>query len=245
LECHLCHEFTQLKSNVGIAEERARMVGELMHRSAPCCPDPTCANYGLPVGAGTGHYQGFGITRAGSQRYRCKACGKTFSVRKSTTGHKQPHKNKMIFALLMNKSPFRRISEVADIGPTGLYGKIDFLHDQCLAFAASRERRLLAGMPLSRLYLATDRQDYLVNWTQQQDRRNVKLHAMGTADNATGYVFGLHLNYDPSADPDAIERAAVAAGDYQSTPPFRRYARCWLRADYRVAAARGSAPVGN
>jgi hypothetical protein len=30
----------------------------------------------------------------------------------------------------------------------------------------------------------------------------------------------------------------VAAGDYQSTPPFRRYARCWLRADYQAAAAR-------
>ena len=51
----------------------------------------------------------------------------------------QPHKNKMIFALLMNKSPFRRISEVAGIGPSGLYGKIDFLHEQCLAFAAARE----------------------------------------------------------------------------------------------------------
>jgi hypothetical protein len=58
----------------------------------------------------------------------------------------------------------------------------------------------------------------------------------------TGYVFGLHLNYDPALDADAIERAAIAAGDYQSKPPFRRYARCWLRADYRAAAARGVAP---
>ena len=150
----------------------------------------------------------------------------------------------MIFALLMNKSPLRRISEVAGIGPSGLYGKIDFLHEQCLAFAAARERRLRAGMgmTLSRLYLATDRQDYVVNWTQQQDRRNVVLHAVGTADNVTGYVFGLHLNYDPALDAEAIERAAVAAGDYQSKLPFRRYARCWLRADYHAAAARSVAP---
>jgi hypothetical protein len=66
----------------------------------------------------------------------------TFSVSKSTTGHKQPHKNRLIFSLLMNKSPMRRIREVADIGPEGLYGKIDFIHRQCLAFAAHREARL-------------------------------------------------------------------------------------------------------
>lgn len=242
LECRLCHEFPPLKNNAGIAEERARMLGDLAQRSAPCCPDPACANHTLPVDAGAGHYQGFGMTRAGSKRYRCKACTRTFAVAKATTGHKQPHKNKLIFALLMNKSPFRRVSEVAGIGPSGLYGKIDFLHEQCLAFAGAREQRLLAGMSLFRLYLATDRQDYVVNWTQHQDRRNVVLHAVGTADNRTGYVFGLHLNYDAALDADAIELAAVAAGDYQSKAPFRRYARCWLRADYRAAAARTAAP---
>jgi hypothetical protein len=36
----------------------------------------------------------------------------------------------------MNKSPFRRIYEVADIGPESVYGKIRFIHGQCLAFAA-------------------------------------------------------------------------------------------------------------
>ena len=154
---------------------------------------------------GRDHYQGYGVTHSGSQRYRCKACGKTFAVGKSTTGHKQPHKNKTVFALLMNKSPFRRICEVADIDPKTLYGKIDFLHCQCLAFAAGRERRLLAGMPLRRLYLATDRQDYLINWTRRDDRRNVALQAVGTADNVTGYVFGMHLNYDSELDSGPIE----------------------------------------
>jgi hypothetical protein len=148
----------------------------------------------------------------------------------------------MVFALLVNKSPFRRISEVMGLGPSGLYGKIDLLHYLCRRFVAPLSRQLLAGMPLSRLYLATDRHDYVVNWTQQEDRRNVVLQAIGTADNVTGYVFGLHLNYDPALDADTIERAAVAAGDYQSKLPFRRYARCWLRADYRAAAARGVAP---
>lgn len=241
LNCRLCGENPPLKSNAGIVEERDRFLRDLEARPIASCPDPACTNHGVPIGVEAGCYQGFGVTRSGSQRYRCKACGKTFAVGKSTTRHKQPHKNRMIFALLMNKSPFRRICEVADIGPTGLYGKINFLHKQCLAFAAAREQHLLAGRPLARLYLATDRQDYVVNWTQQQDRRNIVLHAVGTADNATGYVFGLHLNYDPALDTDAIEQAAVAAGDYQSKLPFRHYARCWLKADYLAAAARSVA----
>jgi hypothetical protein len=241
LHCRECGEYPAIKSNAGIAEERDRLLGALAPRSAASCPDPACANHATPVAAGTGHYQGFGVTRSGSQRYRCKACGKTFAVGKSTTGQKQPHKNKTIFALLMNKSPFRRICEVAEIHPETLYGKIDFLHDQCRAFVAAREQRLVQGMPIRRLYLATDRQDYLINWTRRDDQRNVALQAVGTADNASGYVFGMHLNFDPALDAEVVERAAVAAGDYQARVPFRRYARCWLRADYLVTSGASAA----
>lgn len=95
------------------------------------------------------------------------------------TGHQQPHKNRLIFSLLMNKSPLRRICEVADIGPEGLYGKIELLYRQSLAFAGHREAHMLAGMMLPRLYLA--------------------------ADNATGYVFEMHLNYDPTLDAEEVE----------------------------------------
>ena len=129
----------------------------------------------------------------------------------------------------------RRICEVADIGPESLYGKIDFLYRQCLAFAAAREQRLLAGMAIPRLYLGVDRQDYIVNWTRHADRRNVMLHAVGTADNNTGYVFGMHLNYDATVDSEVIEADALVSGDYQAKPPFRRYARCWLKEDYDAA----------
>ena len=134
----------------------------------------------------------------------------------------------------------RRICEVADIGPESLYGKIDFIHRQCLAFAAHREHHLLAGMTIPRLYLGVDRQDYVVNWTRHADRRNVMLHAVGTADNNTGYVFGMHLNYDAAVDSEAVEKDALTTGDYQAKPPFRRYARYWLKADYSVAVLRAS-----
>lgn len=125
LACRVCGEFPPIKSNAAIAEERDRFLADLAEAGLPSCPDSSCSNHGVPVGKDG--YQSFGVTKSGSRRYRCKACSKTFSVGKSTTGHKQPHKNRMIFSLLMNKTPLRRICEVADIGPEGLYGKIDFL----------------------------------------------------------------------------------------------------------------------
>ena len=232
IQCCVCGETPRIKSNIAVAEERARFLKELAIAPAPSCPDESCPNHTVPIGKG---YQSIGLTHSGSRRYRCNICKKTFSVGKSTTGQKQPHKNRLIFSLLMNKSPMRRICEVADIGPESLYGKIDFLYRQCLAFAAAREQRLLAGMAIPRLYLGVDRQDYIVNWTRHADRRNVMLHAVGTADNNTGYVFGMHLNYDATVDSEVIEADALVSGDYQAKPPFRRYARCWLKEDYDAA----------
>ena len=52
--------------------------------------------------------------------------------------------------------------EIADLSPTAIYGKIDFLRRQCLAFAAERESQL-PNISFERLYLCTDRQDYIVN----------------------------------------------------------------------------------
>lgn len=87
-------------------------------------------------------------------------------------------------------------------------------------------------MAIRRLDVAVDQQDYVVNWTQREDKRNVVLHAVGSAGNRTGYVFGMHLNFDPALDREEVERAAFAAGDYEMPAAFRRYARVWLKGDH-------------
>ncbi|MDP3016335.1 MAG: hypothetical protein Q8N70_04585 [Deltaproteobacteria bacterium] len=81
-----------------------------------------------------------------------------------------------------------------------LYQKIDFIHRQCIGFAAQRERNL-PSMLFARLYIGVDRQDYMINRSDADDRRNIIFR-----DNTTGYVLGLHLNFDPSLNPDDIER---------------------------------------
>ncbi|MDP2762110.1 MAG: hypothetical protein Q8O64_17220 [Sideroxyarcus sp.] len=233
LACRFCGENPPIKSNLAISEELNRLLADLTPASTPSCPDTQCTNHAIPVDAGKGHYQSFGLTPSGSKRYLCKSCRKTFAVSsKATLRQRQSDKNQLIFSLLMNKSPMRRICEVADIHPETLYQRIDFFYRQCKAFVASYERPLLEGKNISRLYIAVDRQDYTVNWSNQHDKRNVIMHAVGSADHRSGYVFGMHLDFDPSLDPAKIEADAAARNDHAINYPFRRYARLWLKSDY-------------
>src|SRR3546814_6613555 len=101
-------------------------------------------------------------------------------------------------------------SDLADLSPKAVYGKIDFIHRQCLAFAADRERDL-QNLPLRRLFISTDRQDYQVNWTDRKNNGNVQLTAVVSAENRTGYVFPMSLNYDPDVDVAAASEAASEA----------------------------------
>ncbi|WP_198265345.1 hypothetical protein [sulfur-oxidizing endosymbiont of Gigantopelta aegis] len=64
-----------------------------------------------------------------------------------------------------------------------------------MTFVSEREQRLIKSN-IKRLYVSVDRQEYIVNWTRREDKRNIKLSAIGSADNETGYVFQMNLNYD-------------------------------------------------
>lgn len=225
-----------MKSNIAVNEEMSRMLQGIPSDHLASCPDSECANHRVSIDTPK-CYQRFGTTASGSVRYRCKVCQRLFSVsQKAGLRQRVSHKNRMIFSLLVNKSPMRRICKVLEISPETLYQRIGFFYEQCRRFVVERERNLFSGaLAPRRLYVAVDRQDYMVNWTTQLDRRNVQLHAVGSADSASGYVFGLHLDFDQSLDAEAIERDAATIGDTAVLHPYRRYARVWLRADYHDA----------
>jgi transposase-like protein len=244
LRCDLCGEKPPIKSNLAIDEEMNRMLEYLKERTIGC-PDKKCPNHLVDIKAGKLYYQSFGKTRSGSQRYRCKLCKITFAVGVPTRKQRQPHKNIQVFRLLVNKMPLKRICEAAGISMPTLYDKIDFIHKQCMSFTTSREKSLLEGMPIRRLYIAVDRQDYLINWTRSEDKRNVVLSAVGSADNTTGYVFGMHLNFDPLADRIKIEADNQNSKDYEKRYPFRKYARLWLKQDYADAIAHPGPQIWN
>lgn len=236
LKCKLCGESPPIKSNLAIVEEVGRMLEGIEGSQPATCPDSSCTNHTVPITTPKA-YQRFGVTASGSARYRCKLCKRLFAVaQEAGLRQRLPHKNKMIFKLLVNKSPMRRICKVLEINPETLYQRVGFFHDQCRNFVVERERRLISKeVQPHRLDIAVDRQDYMVNWTAQSDRRNVHLHAVGSADRQSGYVFGLHLDFDHRLDPEAIEKDAAAIGDTAILHAYRRYARVWLKADYNDA----------
>ena len=239
IKCHHCGESPVIKSNRAIQEELKRLSLYLQPQAKPCCPNEECLNHAVSVGDREA-YQAFGKTKGGSQRYRCKVCQKTFSVKqKASLRHQKPHKNTLVFRLLMNKTPFRRICEIGEISMPTLYDKIDFIHQQCLAFVANRERGI-HKLEIPRLYVAVDRQEYLINWKDGGDKRNVLLFAVGSADLKTSYVFGMHLNFDPSLDKVEVLNDSRIHGDDQLPAAFRKYARLWLPEDYRTALERNN-----
>ena len=204
-----------LKSNQAVAQE--------LHRPSRYLsgPDLNCPNGCTHDG---GEIKRRGKTASGSQRYQCLSCRKTFTPKKRNRTHRRPETNKQFFKLLVNRVPLRRIAEILSIHPKALYGKIEFLHRQCLDFASRRETEL-KKMDLHRLYLATDCQVQIGNWTQRKDKRNCEVYGIATACLRTGYVFAFNFNFDASVDQDQIEKNAIEIGDYDRPKYHRNYAR--------------------
>lgn len=140
--------------------------------------------------------------------------------------------------MLVNKVPLRRICALAELDPRVVYDKLDWIHRQCQMFVGERERRLLDGTIIPpTMYVAVDRQQYVVNWSKRKDKRNIVLAAIASAELDTSYVFGFHLNFDNNLDPAEVVADALAIGDQALAPPYRKYARVWLPADYAAAVA--------
>jgi transposase-like protein len=239
LLCNLCSEKLPVKSNLAISEELQRLSKYMNPAPETTCPVITCQNYTIGVTTPKA-YQSFGTTTAGAKRYRCRACGKTFSVNSDPASRQRfAGKNEEIFRFLVNKVPLKRMSELADVAMGTLYRKINFIHRQCLAFAAKQELRL-PDLHIDRLYLSVDRQIHIVNWKHTGEKRNIILNALGTADNKSSYIFGIHVNFDPYLNAEQVEKDAVINGDDLLSPPFRRYARVWLQQDYTNAIGKSN-----
>jgi transposase-like protein len=234
LICKSCRQYTILKNNQSVHAEYARIASYLVSDdSVGSCPNRDCPNHRTDVSVGKYLYRKNGTTSARSQIYQCKVCDKKFSVpAKSTSRQRIPHKNKSIFMAILNKVPFKRICEIEEIQMKTIYTKIDFFHRQCLAFVGHRERQLLDKVNLERAYIATDRQEYIVNWTKTNDKRNIILKAIASAEMKSGYVFGMHANFDPYLDHQEVMDALIENDRDTIDPPFRAFARAWMPTEY-------------
>src|SRR6185312_9838581 len=117
-----------------------RLAAYLRVPAEPGCSNTVCRFYGRSVKAFPGLYQSRGSTKGGSARYRCKRCRKSFSVRKTIRRQKKSYENREVFLALVNKMPIKGIARAREISPKTVYDKIAFIHRQCVAFVADRER---------------------------------------------------------------------------------------------------------
>ncbi len=246
LWCERCNSSVPIKSNKAVREEMERLSAYLKPKDDPARHAPDCSRGAARFFEEPGAFRYNGTTPSGkTERYECRTCRKTFTVSPSPIlRQKTSHINKWFFKLLVNKVPFQRICEMLEIDMPTLHRKIDFLHRQCMAFAGDRERRLLDGVYLvngkrkpGTIYVAVDRQEYSVDWKGgggPVERLNIILDAIGSADIRSGYVFGMHLNFDPGMDTgDVINDLARRNGDLEKLPGYRDFARVWLETDYR------------
>ncbi len=232
--CNVCNEFFVSKSNQAIYEEFLRLT-DYLKPVVTCCPDSTCSNHNVPLGTKKA-YASYGTQKSGAKRYRCNACSKVFTVSLPTYRQVDQTYNNQIFKLLVNKMPLNRIKEVTGVSWGVLYHRINFIHQQCMAFVSQQERQF-KDKHIPRLYLSVDRQEYQVNWTQREDRKNVILNAIATADNSTGYVFGINPNFDKDIDREKAQIEALETQDELLEPSFRKFARIWLESDYATSLA--------
>lgn len=235
LKCSLCGEIFPMHSNLAIAEELLR-ISDYLEPTAPRCPHLDCAGR---EPAGESHCTKYGVNRFGTPRYKCKTCKKVFAFGGAPEkGQHHTHHNRDIFRHLVNTVPLRRVMKLVGISASVLYARIDFIHRQCQLFAGERERTLVDRKDLGKRYISTDRQKLLVNWASKKSRKNTVLQSIASADQATGYVYGAHLNFDPAMDEADVARELTKFGDQKLAPPFRRFARVWLEAEYAKAAKR-------
>jgi transposase-like protein len=236
LKCHLCGEITPMQSNLAIAEELLR-ISDYLEPVLPRCPNEACAMSTAPAAAE--NVTRFGTNQHGTPRYKCVGCRKAFSFGgKSTKRQRRTAQNRDILQHLMNAMPLRRIIKVLGISPNQLYDRIDFLHKQAQLFAGARERTLVDREDLGKRYVSVDRQKLVVNWHSRDARKNTTLLSIATADQATGFVFAVNVNFDPALDPEQVERDMLRFGDPKRPRAFRRYARVWLPADWDAAAGK-------
>lgn len=233
LLCGLCRHSTVVYSNVAIAQEIERFDAVKARISNAACVNQECGSFGKSIGNHAHLYNAHGSTRIGEPRYRCKSCGSTFSSGAPVRKQRRAELNREVLSLVVNKVPMRRICEVLDLNPATLYGKLAYLSEVAAQFMSRQEDQLMSGaLRPRRAYISVDRQDHLINWGSQLDRRYTTLGAVGAVENATGYVLAMQLNFDALCDPEDVEAHAIACEDYEVARAHRRYARLWLRRDY-------------
>jgi len=229
--CQSCNEQPPLKSNHGINE-----VLKLWsyHPDNKACPNNNCVNHSVDIGV-KGAYKRNGKTKAGSPRWLCKACGSSFVERAKNRPSREgetPWRYIDVVRAIVNYTPIRRMKELYDVYPATAYHYINKAYDACLRFNAARESRLQKVLSeRGEVYLATDRQELLINWQDRKNRNAISIKAVCSIDTETKFVYRYDLGIDEHTDAEMIHEASLENGDVDKAYLYRQYPHLVLPSD--------------
>jgi len=215
---------TTALSNWSIAEEIARLVTN--DHVIPVQPDYQFHRDGCSQSQATPFEQPSAFHRrgestGGSQKWRCKVCGKFTNVLptrfKKLTYHQQRHEVLHQFAqLLISRVPVRRICEILGIGAQTYYTKLEALYRRCLEFLERHEMQAFAALSLPELWLNSDQFHYDLNTMRKKGEADgrfdvpedlrFKTRVVVTAGMQTRYVFRADVAYDWTTTLDDVDR---------------------------------------
>ena len=200
------------------------------------CANQDCENHTHPIAFYRRKYRKRGQPASGRGHYfECKSCGRKTLVSDPIRLHGINRERAAdVFGRIANKSPVRGTVRGSRCSGTGAYYRIvDFIASRCRAHSGAIDRALIEGrlsMPKN-LVIESDAQEYTLNWISRLDRRNVVLSSYCTVDSKSGFILGMHANFDGRVDPFDINVEAAGNGDLDVADPFRRYAQYWLAGD--------------
>ena len=229
-----CRGITKLWNNKSVQEEFLGISGYYEElKETVSCKNLKCHNYGIGVLQEPDEYSKNGKNKYGGQRYKCKRCLKSCTLKESRTPYSRQtysYKNIDIFMNLVNKVPLNRILELNEINPKVLYDRIDYFYAQCRKFARAKNKGI-KKKNFKSLRLSSDRQYYTTNWRSSKNMKNVVLYNLSTVDESSSYVFLSSLNFDPMAVVSDINYMAWKYGDYNKPIPWRMFAKYRLDDD--------------
>lgn len=200
MACSICKRLATPLSNEALAQEIHRLRTANGILTPESCPKEKCENHRRPVADFPDQYYAHGRAASGAVRKRCKLCKRTVTL----GDHRRPMRvgaiNMDIVKDIVNRSALTAIVRKNGIKsfPT-LYDRIDYIHEQMVAFEAFKLRALRSpGWKRKYYALATDAQDCQVNWVSREWRIGIQLSTISTADNITGFIFRTDVNFDPT-----------------------------------------------
>jgi transposase-like protein len=227
-KCGACGQSSIVKNNGAVVEEYRRLRGRF--QAEPPLPDfclnKTCENHQKRIAQNPGAYRKSGRTATGTQRYKCKACLRAFTVGSRIRKQHRSSANREVLWMITNGMPISKISDFTGLCPRDVYRKFDFIYDRVADHNARREGSfaLVDWTKVERRF-ATDSQTLHLNWPNKKTRAQIAVQHLCTAHANTGYIMAPHLGLGPSVELPDIEARMTVAGDFALPRAFRRQAR--------------------